>query len=175
MTAVSLRPRERRLALLAAVVVGSWVLVSAVVQPLWDRALEVQDRVSTQREKLQAFSRLLEQAPAIERDYQRYAPFLSGPQDAEGQGAFLKELETLCRRSGLELNLKPRPTKPQERVNRFEVELDVEGSQANLLGFLDALLALPELSSIERLRISGVPAKEHLLRASLVIQHLALR
>ena len=84
------------------------------------------------------------------------------------------EVEALSTRSNLQLNLKPRPMKREERMSRFEVELDVEGSQSNLLAFLDALLSMPKLITIERLRISSVPGKENTLRANLVIQKITL-
>ena len=59
-------------------------------------------------------------------------------------------------------------------MSRFEVELDVDGSQQELMTFLDALLRMPKLIAVERIRISSVPAKADLLCANLVIQKLTL-
>ena len=169
-----LRPRERRLVLVASVLIGCWVLVSWLVQPLWDRVRDLRLHLETQIEKLDALSHLLEQAPSIERAYQKIAPYLRAGDDEQSQGSFLNELETLSRSSNLQINLKPRTVKREEHMSRFEVELDVEGSQENLLTFLDAILRMPRLVAVERLRISSVPAKEHLLRANLVIHQLSL-
>ena len=169
------RPRERRLALIAGVVIGCWLLVSWIVQPLWDRARDLRVRVESQTEKLEAINRLLAKASIIEHEHQQVAGYLTREEGREAQGAFLNELEALARTSGLQLNLKPRPVKPEERFSRFEVELDVEGSQERLLAFLDGLLNLPKLLVIDRLRLASVPAKEHALRANLVIQKLTLR
>ena len=168
-------PRERRLALIAGAIIGCWGIVSWVMQPLWDRIKDLRQHVESQTEKLAAFSSLLEQAPSVERSHQQFAAYLSAKDDEQGQGAFLNELETLCRAANLQLNLKPRPAKHEERVSRFEVELDVEGAQANLLAFLDSLLHLPKLVSLERVRMSSVPTKESILHANVVIQLLALR
>lgn len=170
-----LRPGERRLAFMAGAIIGCWVLVSWVVQPLWDQARELRLQVETQQQKLEAISHLLEQGPSVERRYQRLAPYLEPEDDERTQGSFLNELEALSQRSGVQLNLKPRPVKREDRVSRFEVELDVEGSQAGLMGFLDALLGMPKLLSIERLRLSTVPTKENWLRVNIVIQKLTLR
>ena len=173
-TLQTLRPRERRLALTAAVVIGCWFFVSWIVQPLLDRLREVRVRVETQTEQLEALRRLLVRAPAVEQEYQQFAAYVDGTDDAAAQGAFLSALESLSRETGVTLNLKPRPLKTEERVSHFEVELDIEGSQERLLAFLDELLRMPKLVAIDRLRISTVPAREGLLRANLVLQKLSL-
>lgn len=173
--AIALRPRERRLALIAAILIGCWVFVSWVVLPLFDLVGDLRLRVDAHTEWLGALSRLLAQAPDIERDYRQYAGYLETADDEQAPAAFLGELEALARRSNVQLNLKPRPGKREERLSsRFEVELDVEGSQQSLMAFLDELFRLPKLITVERLRISTAPAKPDLLRASLVLQKLAL-
>ncbi len=168
------RPRERRLALLAVVIIGCWVVVSWILQPLWDRVQALRLRVAAQTKKLEALNHLVTQASAIERDYQQVAGYLETQDVDRVQGAFLNELETLSRNAGLEPNLKPKTVQRDGRVTRYEVELDVEGSQEKLLAFLDALFRIPRLIAIERLRLSIVPAKEQVLRANVVIQKLSL-
>ena len=120
-------------------------------------------------------SGLRAQAAVVRREHRQVAGYLMREEEREAQSAFLNELETLARTSGLQLNLKPRLEKSEERFSRFEVELDVEGAQENLLAFLDGLLGMPTLLAIDRLRLSSVPAKEHALRANLVLQKLTLQ
>ena len=169
------RPRERRLALVATLVIGCWLLVSWLVQPLWDRAHDLRARVESHTKKLDALSRLLAQEPSIEQAYQQIAGYLSAEENEQAQGsAFLNELESLLRGADLQMNFKPRPMKREERLSRFEVEVDVEGSQEKLLRFLDQLFLMPKLIAIERLRLSSVPGKEQLLRANLILQKLTL-
>ena len=172
---ITFRPRERRLALLAGVVVGCWVALSWVMQPLWERLHDLRLHVQTRTQKLQALGRLLAQAPAIERASQGVAAYLKTDTGEGAQGAFLNTLEALSRHANTRVSLKPRSISQDDRVDRFEVELDVEGSQQELLAFLDALLQLPELIEVERLRLSTVPARGDLLRANLLIQRLTLR
>ena len=170
---LTLGPRERRLTLIAVVFIGCWALLSWIVQPLWDRLRDLRLRVDTHTEKLQALQRLFAEAPSIEREYAQYAAYLESGNTAGAQGALLEELEALARRSGVQLNLKPRPGHDGARGGSFEVELDIEGSQESLLTFLDELLRLPWLLAIERLQIATVPAKPGLLRSSLVLQQLS--
>ncbi len=169
-----LHPRERRLALMAVIVLGAWFLISRVIQPLWNRLSDVSRRVGAQQERLDALNRLLVQASSIEQEYQRVASYLVPEDETQMQGAFLNELEALSRASNLQVSFKPRPIKHEARVNQFEVELDLEGPQDQLMAFLDALLRMPKFVTIERLRISSIPTKEQVLRANLVIQKLTI-
>ena len=172
---VALRPRERRLALVAAVLIGCWAIVSWLVQPLWNGMRSLQLRVDVQSEKLDALGQLLSQAPAVEGKYQEIAPYLASGNDERAQGALLESLEALARTANLQLNLKPRAVKRQGTVSQFEVELDVEGPQDRLLPFLDAVLGIPRLVAVERLRIASVPTNAESLRANLVLQQLSLQ
>lgn len=171
----ALQPRERRLALGAGVIIGCWLAVSWLVQPLWDRTQEVALHVERQQERLAALNRVLDQArgrPADDRSRAQW--LLSSGADEAGRRALLSDIEALSRTARVQLNLKPRPVKPDGRLDRFDVEMDVEGSQAQLLAFVDALLRLPSLVTVERLRLSSVATKEQWLRATLVIQQVSL-
>jgi len=172
---LTLRPRERRLALIAAMVLLSWSVVSWIVQPLWDRVRELQLHVDTQLAKLEAVNRLLAQEPSVARRHEALTGYLHAENGDHAESSLLRELEALSRQSHLTLNLKPHPLKSGEHASRLDVELDVEGSQEKLLAFLDALLGLPRLIAIERLRISSIPTREQQLRATLLIQQLTIR
>ena len=174
MTALALRPRERRLALVASVLIGCWGLLSWVVQPLWEHLRTMRLQVEAQSQKLDALSRVLARAPSVEQEYHAVAAFLETGDQEQAQGEFLSALEDLSRASSVQLNLKPKPLKSGDRLSRFEIELDVEGAQQNLMGFLDALMRMPKLISVDRVRISGVPGKPEMLRANLLIQKLTL-
>ena len=166
---VSLRSGELRLALFAAGLVACWVVLSFVVQPLVERHRDLQLQVTTQQEKLQALAELMQQASAVNERYQAVAAYLPSGDEDQSQHDLLNELEALSRQANLRLNMKPRQAKKEERANRFEVELDVEGSQQSVLSFLDAVFTMPRLITIERLRIASIPTKEQLLRANIVI------
>lgn len=168
-------PRERRLALGAALLIGCWGLVSWVAQPLWERTQALRLHAAAQQEKLVALRRLIAQAPTIEHDQQLLAAYLQPAASESGEGSLLSELEALSRTADIQLNLKPRPAKREGHTSRREVELDLEGGQTGLLSFLDAVLRLPELVAIDRLRISPSPSREGLLRANLVIQKFSLQ
>ena len=173
--APNFRPRERRLAFIAALFLLSFGVVSWVVQPLWDRVRDLHLQVDTQLEKLEAINRLLVQESSVSRRHQALASHLPADSGEQAEGLLLHELEALSTRSNLKLNLKPHQVRAGDRTSRLEVELDVEGAQDKLLSFLDDLLEMPRLVAIERLRISSIPAKEQQLRATVLVQQVSLR
>ncbi len=170
----ALRPRERRLAAAAAGLIGCWALLSWAVQPLWEHLGNLRAQADLQAEKLDALGRLLAQGPATEQRYRVMAAAVRWESSDTSQADLLHDLEGLARQASLQLNLKPRPPKARGGSQVFEVELDVEGPQAKLLTFVDAVLGLPRLVAVERLRLSGIPTREGVLRANLVLQQLPL-
>ena len=170
--AITLRPQELRLAFIAGGVIGCWAAVSWLVQPLWGRLRDLRGHVQAQSERLDALTHMLVESQGAHARLESFAEYLQAEDDEQAQGVFLSALEALSRQAELQLNLKPRPGKRDGRVSRFEVEVDVEGSQQHVMAFLDALFQMPKAISFDRLRISAVPAKDDLLRANLVIQKL---
>lgn len=169
-----LRPRERRLALLAAVIIGFWLVVTWLVQPLWEHVSDLRLQVESKTEKLDALRQLLQQAAAIDQEYQALSPYLAAGEADVAPRAFLDALEALSRQTGVDLSLKPRAERTDGSTSRFDVELDVEGRQEGLLGFLDALFGMPRLMAVQRLRVSASPGKEQLLRANIVVEVVSL-
>ena len=95
--AMTLRPRERRLALIASILIGVWAVVAWCIQPLWERVRDVGVNVGMRTEKLSAMTRLLEQTPQIARDYQTYRAYLE-PGEGEAVGrALFQEVNLIAR------------------------------------------------------------------------------
>ena len=67
---VAFRPRERRLALIAGIVISCWAFLSLLLQPLWEQVCDLRLEVQTHTDRLESLGSLLSRAPAIERDYQ---------------------------------------------------------------------------------------------------------
>ena len=171
----TLRPRERRFALVAIGLFLCWMLVLWVVEPLWHRVSDLRQRTETQLTMAQELNSLLAEAPQIARQYEALGGYLAVQSAEVSRGALFNELEGLSRSANVQLSLKPLPLKEEERLARFPVEIDIEGSPQSVLTFLDSLFRLPKLLVIDRLRLSAVPAKEDQLRANIVLQQLTLR
>lgn len=167
----ALQPRERQLALIAGLVIGCYLVLTWVLGPLWGRVQDLREQVVQERDKLEAMSGFAERAGASDREYQAVAPLLG--QGGTGDNAlFLTTLETLAQNSGVRLNIAPRSTVSGEGWDRSNVELDAEGPQTQVISFLDAVLSMPALATVERMRVSMVPGKTDVLRASILVQHI---
>ena len=163
------RPREQWLAVVAVLVVGMWGSVTWLIEPLWHRAHQLEERVSAKAMTLERLSGLMSRRHVINREHEAVSAYLAheGP---DASAALLKELEALAQRMQVRLDLKPRPARHTSEVEGVDVELTLQGTQGLLLSFLDALLRMPRLIEIARLQISGVPGTSGVLTARLLLQ-----
>ncbi len=170
-----LSARERHLAIVTAALVGTWFVVSLVVLPLWDKLSLLQEQGGGSEEKLSRLQTLVSRRGEIERQHQRYSAYFSRDPDEILQSAFLDELEGLASTEGLQLDLKPQAIERRDRLNRVSVELEVDGTQEAVLGFLERLLTSPQLIEVERFRISTAASVDRPVEASILVTKLVLR
>ncbi len=168
-------PREFRLALWTAAVIGLWVVVSWWLLPLWDRAHQLGAAALHARQRLEHLQQLLQREPAITQRYQAYAAYQSAQSQELLRQGLLDALEEWARTDNVQMNLKPRPASRDGDVARLGVEVEVEATQEALLAFLGRVLSQPALIELERLKITVTAAKERPLRASLVLSQVAVR
>jgi hypothetical protein len=164
--------RERILAIAAGLVIGGFVIAFWIVQPLAGRVSAGRDTVEAQQTRLDSVKRLLGQAQHIEAAHTALSAFLI--RDAQGFSthAFLDRLEVLSSHYALQMNLKPRGMRVEDKVQFFEVELEIQGRQDAVLGFVDELMGLEALLTVERLRVANAPTREHLLKGSLLLRQI---
>ena len=167
--------RERKLGLIAGLVMAMWVVLSWIAWPRWERLHELNQRAEISQKKLARLHELAKRKPAIEQAYQTYAAFLTRDPDAAVQRAFLDELEELARAENLQINLKPRPAQPGARGHLISVEVEIDATQQALLAFLDRLLGWSNLVEIERLRISATASSDYPIKANLVIDRVIVK
>ena len=175
MARVRFSSREWTLALVAGVVIGTSLLVIKVMAPLWDQLTRLRARESVSQEKLERWRSLVARRAQIEHAYARYATFRNGDVPERVQATLLSELEELARASNVQMALKPRPIQSDERAHQIGVELQLDGSQAAVLGFLDRLLSWPRLIIFDRIRLSSAASAERPLRANVIMSVSVLR
>lgn len=167
--------RERTLALTAFLVIATGAVISQAGLPQWSQLGELRQRSVTAQTKLGRLQELATHKPTIEQTYSAYANFWSNQPEEALRGAFLDELEQLAASASLQLNLKPRPSQRDGHVSRLGVEVEADGTQENVLAFLDSLLKQPSLLEIDRLRLSSSSSKDYPLRASLIVNKIIVR
>lgn len=167
--------RERTLAIATVALVSAWFAVSGLVLPLWDRLSLLQQQGEGSQEKLARLQALADQQGTIEQRHQRYGVFFSDQPAERLQSEFLDELEQLAGGGNLQLDLKPQPIRQDGRLSRVTVELEIDGTQAAILGFLERLLTSPSLVEVERFRLSTTTSSDRPVQASLVVTKVTLR
>lgn len=167
--------RERGLGILVLMAIAIWGSVSWMGVPLWERLASLQQEAQTAQQKTARLQALVQRRSQIEQQYARDARFVAEEPDDVLHRRFLDELEALAKEGDLQLNLKPRPVQRERSLSRLGVELDVEAPQDGLLAFLDRLLTAPSLIELERLSLSATPAKDHSLKATLLVHKIVVR
>ena len=164
----ALTDRERLMALAAVLVLGSAVIAARVLGPMWDRAQRLQAQVTRMSSQLQAAQRVShaggvgsEAAALIQQE--RLAL-----QDPQPQLRLFEELDVLARQSGVRLDLRPSASEG------LGVQAALEGGQAQVLAFLDAILGMRRLISIEQARLTGGGGAAGSVRMELALQLASL-
>lgn len=172
MARLALQARERKLVLAASVILITWGMMTWFGFPLWDQFQTLQQQATVSGKKLARLRELVARKPLIEQQYRAYAGFWSEESDELIEGAFLDELEQLARSGQLQISVKPRPVQREGSVSRLGVEVDVDGTQAALLGFLQQLLAAPSLIELARLRVSTTVSTDRPLKGSVLVSKI---
>ena len=167
--------RERTLALAAALVIGASLLVIKVMAPLWDQLAKLRERESVSQEKLERWRSLVARRHDIERAYVRYARFRTPEEPERIQATLLGELEELARTLNVQMALKPRQIQSDEQADQIALEVQLDGTQSAVLGFLDRLLSWPRLIVFERIRLSTSASSDQPLRANVILSVFVLR
>ncbi len=170
----NLQPREQRLLSIAGCLIGAWAIMSFVVHPLWSKSGSLDEEIESKSQKLVALRKVLGDSEYISKEYAALEAYKGSAESETSRRAFLDAIEALSRRAQLQLSLKPRNTKKADETGIFEVEFEVQGGQSQIMSFLDALVSMQELLSVERLRIAHANTRESTLRAGLVVQRKAL-
>ena len=145
-------------------VVAAAAVLGGAVWPLWERRRQLDDNLVLVQTRLARLRALAGRAPA-----QAVDDGLADQPPARLQRAFLDELEHWSSAGHLQMNLKPQPPVRDRGVLRLGVELELEGAQADLLAFLDRVLASPALLEVARLKIAPGASPERPVRAWLTI------
>jgi len=165
--------REQRLTVVVLLLVGGWGSLSWGLDPLLQRADELEQQVEGQTAKLEKLSVLMASRSAVEREYGQVEPYLKSTMaQSLDPAVFLSELESLAREADVQINLKPRISKSREG-ERLAVELELRAPQERLFALIDLFLTMPHLVEIERLHLSPSPGSEGDLRAHLILAKLA--
>lgn len=166
-----LHTRERLLALFAGVIIAGALLFFWIVAPLSKKIENAKADLEGKEAKLESMKRLLSRSASIDKSHEALRDFF--PPDAEADTlTVLDELQLMASKLSLQLNLKPRGLRSENKVQYFEVELEVQGRQEPVLSFIDSLMRLPTVFLIDRLRVNNAPTRDHQLKGSILLRQV---
>lgn len=181
---MALRPREKRLLVLAgvmALVVGGHALV---VEPSLSRSQQARERIAAREALLERQQRLLARREAYlaeeralrEAIERRRARLLPGDRAPLAASELQKLIKSTAQEAGVEVRSE-RTLPPAERGGYLEVPVEVtlSGPIRGVVGFLRQLEAAPLLLSIQdvKLRVVSVGAPRDLLATVAVAGYMA--
>ena len=142
--------------------------------PIRSKFQELDVAVLDQEKKLAHNLGVLSPKPkeAAERDYSRFGSMIKMKGSSEEEkSAMLSEVDKLAGQNKISLqSTKPRETQPLQDGESYAVEIEIEATMAQLLGFVYAVETSAQLLRVDRLTLDAKTGKgADSLRGTLVI------
>lgn len=168
--------RERWLSIAAASVLFALLLDFAVVRPLWNYYVSVDQQTKAQEQKLMQNMLNITRKDAIEKEYDGYKSFFhtAGTNEEETAG-MLREIEKIARSNEVVVvDMKPKDTKALQYHKEYTVELDVETELAPLLRFMYELESSLQLMRVGEAKLSLKGKDQPVVKAKMTIIKMLL-
>lgn len=168
-----LSKRETTAAYITLGVILFAVLFNLFLAPLLDKQRELSREISSSRQKLKKYTRLLAEKELIEAKYAKFASAFRLPeQQEEPQVAALSELEGLANNAGIRItDVRPQGTAGSQKV--INIEIRTEGELSAYLKFFYAIEQSLSSLTIKKFQLSAKP-NSRLLEGVFSISQLAL-
>ncbi|MBI2981293.1 MAG: type 4a pilus biogenesis protein PilO [Deltaproteobacteria bacterium] len=167
--------RGERFLLLGALV-ATLLLVSdvAVVRPIWNYHISLQERTAAEERKLVRNLLNINRKDLVEKEYEEYQKFMQSPgSDEEEIGEMLSEIEQKARSNqAILVDMKPRESKSHEFYKEYLVALDAEMDMPSWIQFvyqLEASEQLIRLTSAKLTRKTSEGTDEPVVKAEMEV------
>lgn len=155
-----LTQREQKILIVFLVLAIIYVGAHALVRPLKERNVSLDQSIEAQQRKLDQGLRLIRRAEAVARKYEPYLKkFRQSKNNEQVMSSILAEIEEVA--GGLNLrisNMRPNKVKKGEFYNRFSVSLSLESDFPAMMNFLYILQNEPHIFHVEELHFEKGPA-----------------
>jgi len=150
-----LSKRERTIFYVTVGVVSLVLLDSVIISPILGRVSSLSEAIQTKEETIEQSLLIVTQEKRIDEEKDRYSPFLSKPQPEEKViTAFLKEVETLAKKSSIYLtDIKPSGKEVEGAVVHQFLRLNFEAQMEQVFNFFYNVTNFEQLIKIEDYQI----------------------
>ena len=169
-----LNARERTLLFGTAVTVLFLVSDLAVVRPLWNYYISMEERTTTGEKKLVRNLLNINRKDLVEKEYEEYRRFIhpSGT-DEEEIGKMLSEIEQTARNNKVVLvDMKPQESKSYDSYKEYRVSLDAETEMANWAQFVYQLEGSDQLLRVTAVKLALKGGDTPLVKAKMMVTKL---
>lgn len=168
--------RERKLAVIAAVIFVVFFTDLLVVHPLLDHYAGLEEEIVTGQKKLAQNMMNITRKEMIERQYALYETMIREPAtDEEETASLLSEIESLARNNKVTLiDLKPLEAKSHDFYKEFTVSLDIETEMEPLIRFLYQIETAPDLMKVMRAKLTLKGKAESMMKVQLEVSKIVI-
>jgi len=166
---ICLSKRERRILILAIVLVFSAISYNLIFEPWLHRWNEINQQIYLKEAGFKKGIRLLENSGNIVKKYSYYS---SSFKDISG---LLNYIEAQASASDIKTaNIKPSPLLQAKFYKEYEIELQVEGEARDIQVFIYSLVKLPAGMCLKKFNFNGQPEDLAYLKGTLTLSALII-
>ena len=171
-----LSKRERYILYLCIAIVLGCLLYGFVLEPLALKWIKLNQKILSQKIRLEKNYRIIANKDIIKKEYQRYANYVKTvDSDEEVIAALLQEIENLARNCNVRINdIKPKEVKDLRFYKRFTIEIESEGQIEQLSKFIYQLQKSSQLLRVQRLHLGARGTQKSLLKSHMLITKISL-
>lgn len=173
----SLSKREKAIFIIACFLICISLFYHIILEPVVKKWSTLNSQIAAKEVRLKKAIRLLREYESIKREYQKYASLVKGNQSDEQQmAAVLLEVENLARKSNVYINaLKPRTIKDADFYQKFVVELELDTTVRDLMGFFYQLQGSPQILKVESMEMNAKSSQKDSIKAYLLISKILFK
>lgn len=169
-----LNQRELIILALTVLMILAYGVFQFVIKPIQEGSEDIDSRITVAERKLAKNMAVINQAPALEAEYERLINYL-GKASSEGAeaSAMVARLEAAAREAGVHIaNMQPQRAISKDILRIFPMELIIEGKWAKVVRFIYLVQAKPNLFNIDELNLEKYSDTASDLRGRLLLSRV---
>ncbi len=142
-----------------------------IVMPISGTFKKINFQIKTNETQMAQALRSISQKDEIDREYQKYLPYIkSNYSEGEEVAKLLESLELMGRDAGVSINdIKPQPPRNIDFYRYYLIEIEAEGTMDALMSFLYKMSSSKQLFRANKIYISLKDKTTSVVKASILV------
>lgn len=170
----NLSPRERAFVILAALILMIAAVDRLIAAPVRAEIKAKQEQINARAVRLATFKSNIEELPEVRQAYEQYSDYLRRVgSDEKELSIILGQIEEIAREADVSLlDTKTRATEDHQWYKMYNVEIEIESTPEELVGFLYLLNQNPRGLRVEKLQVTPRGASSLYIGSSMLITRM---